>query len=288
MAADKDDTMESPWPCYPVAPPPRGEDLPYSDGVPMESERHFKQMMLLAETLESGWRHRDDFYVGRNMFLYYSELQSKKNDFRGPDVFVVLDTVRKERKSWVVWEEDGRTPDVVIEITSPATEGVDRGEKMRIYAQILHVGEYYLFDPFEARLEGYVLDSGRRTYRPMEPDERGFLRSAMLGLWLGTVKGTNHDVEADWLRWIDHEGHALPTGEERARVEAGRAMVEAERAQVEAERAQVEAERAQVEAERADRAEHRLRQAADKLLASGMEPHEVAEVLGIEPSAMKA
>jgi hypothetical protein len=26
------------------------------------------------------------------MFVYYSELQAKSNDFRGPDVFVVLDT----------------------------------------------------------------------------------------------------------------------------------------------------------------------------------------------------
>ena len=127
--------MSDPWPCYPVKPPPRGEDLPYDDGVPMESELHVMQMTLLKESLELGWADRQDFYVGCNMFVYYSELQSKQNDFRGPDVFVVTNTARKLRKSWVVWEEDGRTPDLVIELTSPSTEAVDRGKKKDIYGR---------------------------------------------------------------------------------------------------------------------------------------------------------
>jgi len=80
--------------CYPVAPPPRGEDLPYSDGVPMESERHISQMVSLILSLRLAWKDRTDFYVGGNMSVYFSEPQSRKNDFRGPDVFVVLDTVK--------------------------------------------------------------------------------------------------------------------------------------------------------------------------------------------------
>ncbi len=87
------------------------------------------------------------------MFVYFSELQAKKNDFRGPDVFVVLDTVRRERKSWVVWGENGRTPDVVIELLSPSTEAVDRGEKMRVYSKLLRVTHYYLFDPMSQLAE---------------------------------------------------------------------------------------------------------------------------------------
>jgi len=41
-----------------VRQPPRGEDLPCSDGEPMESERHFRQMMLLILTLNDAWRDR--------------------------------------------------------------------------------------------------------------------------------------------------------------------------------------------------------------------------------------
>ncbi len=32
-------------------PPPRGEDLPFSDGEPMESDRHFEQTVILRESL---------------------------------------------------------------------------------------------------------------------------------------------------------------------------------------------------------------------------------------------
>jgi Uma2 family endonuclease len=83
-------------------PPPRGEDLPHGDGEPMETQRHVEQMLLLIRTLKDAWRDRSDVFVGGNMFIYFSELQAKRNDFRGPDVFVVMDTVRRERKSWVV------------------------------------------------------------------------------------------------------------------------------------------------------------------------------------------
>ena len=68
-----------------------------------------------------------------------------KNDFKGPDVFVVLDTVRKDRKSWVVWEEEGRTPDVVIELLSESTEKADRGLKMRVYAKLLKVADKTIY-----------------------------------------------------------------------------------------------------------------------------------------------
>jgi len=268
MAADKDDSaMSQPWPCYPVKPPPRGEDLPYDDGVPMESETHVKQMTLLIESLELGWAGRDDFYVGGNMFVYFSELQSKKNDFRGPDVFVVLDTVNKLRRSWVVWEEGGRTPDVVIEITSPSTEDVDRGEKKRIYARILHTAEYFLYDPFEKRLEGYRLDPERGEYDPMTPDERGWYRSKTLGLWLGVQQGTYHRRDDLWLRWIDDDGRALPSGGDQAR-------------QAQAEAQQVQAEAQQVQAE-AQQLRERVRVAARALIAEGREPAEVAALFGI-------
>ena len=257
--------MQSPWPCY-LKPPPRGEDLPYDDGMPMESEKHVLQMSLLIESLTYAWAGRDDFYVGGNMFVYYSELQAKQNDFRGPDVFVVLDTVRKVRKSWVVWEEDGRTPDLVIELTSPSTEAVDRGEKKRIYARALHVGEYFLFDPIDGRLEGYRLGSATGDYEPMTPDARGWYRCGRLGLWLGVVHSSYRLHKADWLRWIDDAGHVLQHGRELA--EAAE------------ERAEAALARAQAEAARAEEAKARLSEVERKLLASGMAPAEVAQILG--------
>jgi hypothetical protein len=39
-------------------------------------------------------------------------------------------------------------------LLSATTEKVDRGDKMRIYARLLKVGEYFLFDPFSGVFEG--------------------------------------------------------------------------------------------------------------------------------------
>jgi Uma2 family endonuclease len=215
---------------YHVPEPPPGEDeLPYDDGEPMETDRHRKQMGVLIEPIELEWQGRDDFYVGGNMAVYFSQLQVKKNDFRGPDVFVVLDTVRRERKSWVVWQE-GRMPDVVIELLSPTTEDVDRGEKMRVYAKVLRVTHYYLFDPIDGRLEGYTLDPVKLDYTRMPPLPNGDLPCPRLGLCLGIRRGVHHGIEADWLRWLDKSGRILPTDEEQARTAQDQARAADERA----------------------------------------------------------
>lgn len=212
---------------YEVSPLPGEDELPYSDGEPVDSETHRKQQGLLTHTLELAWDDRADFYVGANMFIYFSHLQIKKNDFRGPDVFVVLDTVRRVRKSWVVWEEAGSTPNVVIEILSPTTEEVDRGEKMRIYAKLLHVPNYYLFDPSTGALEGYALDPGVRAYARMSAAPNGDVACPPLGLGLGVRSGRYEGVETHWLRWIDKDGRPLPTAEELAHAAERRANEEA-------------------------------------------------------------
>lgn len=232
--------------------PPRSEHLICDDGEPMESARHRQQMTVLIDSLEHEWRDRDDFYVGGNMFLYFSETQARRNDFRGPDVFVVMNTTRRERKAWVVWEEDGQAPDVVIELLSESTEAVDRGDKMRIYARALRVAEYFLFDPFTGLLEGYELDPVHHVYVKKQADANGRLRSLGLGLDLATVSGTLWGVEANWLRWLDDDGDVLELPSEAAKAEAKRAHAERSRAEAEAKRAEAEAKRADAEAKRAD------------------------------------
>ena len=132
-----------PW----ITPPPTVDELVTTDGEPMESNRHRLQMNLLVDTLDIYWADRQDVFVGGNMFLYFSVVQAKKNDFRGPDVFVVQDTVRRDRKAWVVWEEGGKLPDLIVELLSESTAAEDRGRKKRIYGQVLKIPEYILFDP---------------------------------------------------------------------------------------------------------------------------------------------
>lgn len=212
----------------PVVPP--GEDeLPYDFGPPMESEVHWLQMVLLVEVLRQFFADRDDVCVAGNMAIYYSELQVKKNDFRGPDVFVVFDTVKRKRKSWVVWQEE-RTPDLVIELLSDGTEHIDRGEKMRIYARAMHVPEYYLFDPLDGRFEAYRLDSTTMTYQRQDVLPGAPVWSDVLGLRFEKRAGLYQGVDNDWLRLVRPDGTLVLTGEEQAQLALRRAeQAESER-----------------------------------------------------------
>jgi len=225
---------------------PGQDELPCDDGEPMETLFHDAQDALLKDTLLDAWSERRDFLVAGNLFVYFSAHQVRNNDFRGPDVMVVLDVDgTKERKSWVAWEEGGRLPDVVIEVTSESTAHVDRGEKMRIYSQIWHTGAYFIFDPDTELLEGFKLDATGRRYTPLLADDNGDFEVAALGLKLGLRQTAYRRIERRFVRWLDPSGQALPTAQERA--DAERARADAERARADAERARADAEGARAE-----------------------------------------
>ncbi len=170
-------------------------------------------MYLLRETLTLAWADRLDGYVGIDMFVYFSPTQILTEDFRGPDVFVATGVPRRERKSWLVWQE-GKPPDVVIELLSESTAHFDKVEKKRIYQDRLRVPEYFWYDPFTGELAGFRLIGG--AYQPMAPDAAGRLTSAALSLTLVRWQGEFQGVEAPWLRWATPEGIVLPTEAELA------------------------------------------------------------------------
>lgn len=178
----------------------------------METYRHDRQMTLLMETLTDHWADRSDFFIGGDMFLYFSEEQTRGRDFRGPDCFLVLDTVWRERKSWVVWQE-GMGPDLIIELLSESTAHVDRGEKMRVYQDQLQVQEYYWYDPFSTEFAGFTLEGG--VYVPIAVEPDGGRTSPLTGLRLVPWDGAYSPIEATWLRWATRDGILLSTGSER-------------------------------------------------------------------------
>jgi len=79
-----------------------------SDEPEMESSLHYAQLALLVSCLEWHWRERDDFFIGANLTVYYSRDQLRHREFRGPDLFLVKNTRRRPRNSWVVWEGSSR------------------------------------------------------------------------------------------------------------------------------------------------------------------------------------
>jgi Uma2 family endonuclease len=239
-----------------INPPPI--DLIFDDGEPMESNRHRIGMNVLIRSLQQAWNDRNDFFAGGNMFVYYSEIEVKNRDFRGPDFFAAIGVDgTKERQGWVVWQEEGHYPNVIVELMSSSTADIDTGVKKDIYEQKFQTSDYFVFNPFEPNsLQGWSLDRSSR-YQELVPNERGWLWSERLGFWLGTWSGTIDRETAVWLRFYDESGNLILLPEEVAQQQAEVAQQQAEMAQQQAEVAQQQAEQERL---RADRLAAKLRE----------------------------
>ena len=204
------------WPKDVILPP---GDLD-SDEPELETYQHLQQLIYLLTSLEWWWRERTDFFAAGNLTVYYSPRQRKSEHFRGPDFFVVLDTERHPRKSWVVWEEDGKYPHVVIEVLSDSTADIDRGLKKQIYQDIWRVPYYFWIAPTGDDLQGFHLVDGR--YQAIGPEESGLLWCDVLDLYLG-----QHENK---LRFFTPEGQLVPTPMEAAWQASQQAEAEQQRA----------------------------------------------------------
>jgi Uma2 family endonuclease len=184
---------------------------PESDGRPMgETEIHAQVLEDLRFALVRRYADVPDVYVWGNLFLYYREGDPKACVC--PDVFLIRGVGKRtdnRRRTYKVWEEDGRVPSLVIELTSESTRDEDV-EKTKRYAQ-LGVEEYFLFDPLgeylRPRLQGFQLEGGRYHQLPQRTD--GALESRTTGLIL--------KPEGSRLRLQDKEtGEVLRSAQEEA------------------------------------------------------------------------
>ncbi|MFN6513070.1 MAG: Uma2 family endonuclease [Nostoc sp. CreGUA01] len=198
---------------------PPGDIL--SDEPPLESDLHRDQIDLLIRLLKSWWREKPDFYASGNLTIYYSPNQKKSEYFRGPDFFVVLGTEKKDRTSWVVWHEDGKYPNVIVEILSNSTAAVDKGFKKQLYEDTYRTPDYFWFHPVTLEFQGFHLVDGK--YQEIQPTTDGRLWSQQLELYLGVYEGK--------LRFFTTENQLIPSSEELAQQESLRAQQAEERAQ---------------------------------------------------------
>ncbi len=227
------------------------QKLLLSDEPPLETERHLNQIMLLLWCLKWWWRSRPDappsrrnnFYAAGNLTIYYSPRQRRNENFRGPDFFVVLDTEYRERTSWVVWEEDGKYPNVIIEMLSDSTAETDRVTKRELYQNVFRTPEYFWFDPYSLEFQGLRL-SQEGEYVEITQNERGWMWSEQLELYLGIVE--------EKLRFLMATGDLVPDPtessiQERLEKEAERQRADAERQRADAAEVKYERLRSQLQ-----------------------------------------
>lgn len=190
----------------------------------MESSLHYAQLALLVTCLEWLWHDRQDFFIGANLTIYFSRQQLKNHDFRGPDFFLIKGTQNHPRKSWVVWEEDGKYPDLIIELLSDSTATLDRSLKKDLYQQRFRTPEYFWFSPENLEFAGFRLVNGR--YEAIQPTASAWLWSEVLSLYLGIHNGQ--------LRYFMSSGELVPTPTEEA-LQAQQQAIQAQQQALEAE-----------------------------------------------------
>jgi Uma2 family endonuclease len=214
-----------------VLPTGRKISYPTGDGKPMaETDWHRVLMVALIETLQIFFAGKPNVYVSGNLLVFYEPGNRRRHV--APDVFVVRGVPNRRRENYLVWEE-GKPPEVVIELTSSSTRREDVSKKFALYRDKLQVKEYFLFDPFldylNPPLQGHRLRKGQ--YVPIRP-VGGRLPSQVLGLHL--------ERRGDELRLYDPAtGLILPTPHEaRLMAEEQRRIAEQQRhvAETEAER----------------------------------------------------
>ena len=267
-------------------PPLPPTDLIFDDGEPLETNRHRIAMNVLIRS--AFWaltqRGRTDFFVGGNMFVYYSSRQVRNENYRGPDFFAALGVEgEQERQGWVVWEEEGHYPDVIIELLSDSTAAVDKGPKKDIYERTFRTPDYFVFDPFDpASLQGWHLAPGQ-GYQALTPNEQGWLWSEMLDLWVGPWEGVIIREPAvgtcAWLRFYDADGNLVPLPEEAEEQRAQQAEAQLEQAESQLEQTESQLEQAESQLEQAEsqleQERRRSQQLADRLRDLGINPEDL-------------
>ena len=189
---------------------------PESDGEPMaETDKHRKLMMDFILMLEDHYKYDNDVYVSGNILMYYVEGNPKK--CLSPDVFVTFGVEKKLRRTFLVWEE-ANTPNFVLEVASPNTFSNDMGQKKDLYASVLAVKEYYIYDPLEQIVPsfiGYRLIDGVYQEIPVVNDR---LPSETLGLELGEHNGELRLYDPKRLEWLRPPQERVDAAEARAEI----------------------------------------------------------------------
>ena len=223
------------YPAYREAPPPLpyelafddDTDYPESDGQPMaETELNRDLMIDSILTLKARFQDVPNVCVSGDMLMYYVMKEPRKSV--APDVFVTFGVEKKQRRIYRIWEE-GKPPDFVLEFSSKRTFANDLGAKKTLYAEVLGVREYFLFDAereyLPTPLMGFRLVG--TEYVPIRPEPDGKVYAETLGLFLGSRGDGFGYYDPVAGRWLE-----TPMDEAEARAEAAARRAEEAAAQV--------------------------------------------------------
>ncbi|WNZ23990.1 Uma2 family endonuclease [Leptolyngbya sp. NK1-12] len=196
---------------------PSSDELPCSDDTPVDNEDQNLLPNILLFLLKFIWAERNDWFFGVDMGIYHTTGVSPLVPVV-PDGFLSLGVERhkagESRKSYVVWEEAGVVPTLVLEVVS-LMPGGEYDTKMTTYAKlgvlyyVIYNPQYWQRDqhqPFEVyRLENgvYQLQMGEPYWMPE------------VGLGIGRSPYQDGTVIREALYWYSEQGKRYLTPEEQ-------------------------------------------------------------------------
>ncbi|NEP13031.1 MAG: Uma2 family endonuclease [Symploca sp. SIO2C1] len=267
---------------------------PEEPGLP--DEFHDLQPQLLSRTLQLSGYTRENYFTASDLNLYYDV--NHPLWYKRPDWFLAIDVPRlydgKDlRRSYVMWQE-GKSPYVAIEFLSPGTEVEDLGRfynetvnaesgtpavnlrengseqtatkppaKLEVYERYLRIPHYFVYSRYTQKLRYFKLDGGQYQEQSLNP-ENAIAWLADLEIGLGIWEGVFEDIPGYWLRWCDSSGNWLLTDTEQSEQQTAQERLAKEQVQTQ------------------------LLQAAQNLLATGMDIEQVTQLLGLSESQVKA
>ncbi len=276
---------------------PTAEDLPESDGLPVDSELQEFMSNFLKGLLIDAWGERTDWFFGVDMGFYHS----LGSPAIVPDGFLVLgvDRIKGEnlRLSYVLWQEKV-LPQLVLEVVSKTYRG-EYNVKKDFYEE-LGILYYVVYNPLRKRkpsLEIYKLIQGKYVQMVGNP-----VWMPELGLGIGKARLDHQGYDREWVFWFDENNQRYPTPQERAQLSAEQAresvkqvmkseqrvlkfkqeiqqvkqeIQQAKQAEQQAKQAEQQAKQAEQQAKQAEQqAREESQRLADRLRALGINPDE--------------
>jgi Uma2 family endonuclease len=131
---------------------------PEYDGLPMsDNTKQFRWIVTIQGGLDAMYRDEPMVFVAGNLLWYPVE---GKNTIRiAPDIFAVFGRPKGDRGSYLQWLEGNIAPHVAFEVVSPGNRAGKLTIKFEFYERY-GVEEYYLYDPDDGDLRGWLRDNG--------------------------------------------------------------------------------------------------------------------------------
>jgi Uma2 family endonuclease len=248
--------------------PPR-VNYPDRDGRP-RSDNSLQEQWISRIRGGLGALYRDDpnVFVASNLMWYPVKGNNRRR--LAPDVMVIFGRPKKYRGSYIQHREKGIAPQVAVEILSPGNRKRAMDYKRTIYEKY-GVEEYYVFDPYQIKLEVWLKDGD--AFR-LEPEPNEFV-SPRMGLRFEL--GEDLTIYApDGRPFLDYAevAHQRDESERRSRLAEREARTERQRAGEAEQRAGEAESRAQAERQRAETERQRAERLAARLRELGLEPEE--------------